>query len=189
MKCTIDTCDRDAVARGWCVNHYYAWRKHGDPRKVIVKQHHGKSLRERFDIYTKRGEGCWLWIGYLDPHGYGRLNVGNRPRLAHRISYELHFGNLPADKVLCHKCDNPRCVNPEHLFLGTQADNVADMENKGRARKRGLKGSQHGRALLTEAQVLAIRASKLSTKRLAEMYGVTVRAIQDVRGGKSWKHI
>lgn len=187
--CTVKGCREPHLARGYCVNHYYAWRKHGDPTKVVLKQHHGKTLKERCEIYTKKGPGCWEWTGYKDPNGYGRLNVKNIPVLAHRVSYEQNVGSIPEGKVLCHTCDNPGCVNPAHLFIGEQADNVADMQQKGRSRKRGLRGSQHNMAVLTEPQVRAIRASDLPARHFAELYDVSTTTIYDVRNRRIWTHI
>lgn len=187
--CVVGSCDGFAIAHGLCSRHYQAWRKYGDPNHVVLKQHHGKTLKERVEIYTQRGRGCWTWTGHKDPNGYGRLNVKNKPMLAHRLSYEVHVGPIPAGKVLCHRCDNPSCVNPAHLMVGEQADNVADMARKGRARKKGLKGSAHHQALLTEELVRTIRASDLSARELSESLGVSKTAIYEVRSRRTWKHI
>jgi hypothetical protein len=189
MICTVAHCERKAVAKGLCVNHYRALRLYGDPLGGVQKQHHGLTLRERFDTYTKRADGCWEWLGYRDPNGYGRLNVGGRPILASRVSYLLHYGDVPGGKYVCHKCDNPPCVNPEHLFLGTQADNVADMQAKGRARKRGLPGVSHHAAKLTDDRVRAIRSSDASDAALAKEFGVTRATIHAVRHRRTWTHV
>lgn len=189
MKCTIGHCNREAVARGFCTNHYYAFRKHGDPLKLVQKQHHGLTLTERFWQYVNKQDGCWNWLSYKDPNGYGRINYDGKPYLAHRLSYQINCGEIPVGKVICHRCDNPSCVNPEHLFLGEQADNVADMHNKGRARKRGQLGTEHHASKLSEKDIPAIRASTSSVAALAEEYGVSRPTIHAIRVGKTWRHV
>jgi hypothetical protein len=166
-----------------------AFKRHGDPTKVIQKQYHGLTLRQRFDVYTRKKPGCWDWVGYRDPNGYGRIDVDDRPMLAHRLAYLVHYGSIPGGKNVLHKCDNPQCVNPEHLFLGTQADNVRDMHEKGRARKRALRGPEHGMAKLNEKKVRAIRAWQGPLKDIAAQYGITATTACDVRKRKTWKHI
>lgn len=189
MKCTISHCSRDAIARGLCVNHYYAFRKYGDPLKVVQKQYHGLTLKERFERYVIKRDGCWEWSGSTDARGYCRLNVNGTPQLAHRISFRLHFGDFPDEMTICHKCDNPTCTNPEHLFLGTQATNVADMHQKGRARKRGKKGDDHHAAKLTDADVRLIRSSSEPTTALATRFNVSRPTIHAILVGKTWTHV
>lgn len=96
---------------------------------------------ERFAV-PEPNTGCWLWIGAVDPHGYGVLSVRNKIRFAHRASWEAHRGIIPSGMVVMHKCDNPPCVNPAHLAVGTQDENMADMARKGRVR-RGSRSKNH----------------------------------------------
>lgn len=140
-------------------------------RKVVV------------DIQT----GCWLWQGALDSGGYGLQSVDNRNRKAHRVSWELHRDPIPDGACCLHKCDVPRCVNPDHLFLGSKADNNADMAAKGR--HGALRGEGHYRAKLTKDAVLMIRCSPLSKRKLAKLYGVSTTAIYFARTYKSWRHV
>jgi predicted DNA-binding protein (UPF0251 family) len=189
MKCSLPYCEKDAIARGYCVNHYYAFRKHGHPEAIKLKQYHGLTLAERFERYVVKREGCWDWESAKDPNGYGRLNVKGYPELAHRISYKIHFGTIPKGMAVCHKCDNPSCTNPDHLFLGTQADNVADMHKKDRARKRGMKGTDHHSVKLTDDAVRAIRASDASDSQLAKEHNVSRATIHSIRSYRSWKHL
>lgn len=99
---------------------------------------HRSDARVRFEErhVTVPEAGCWIWIGRCKASGYGRIGIGrNRQFMAHRVSWELHRGPIPAGKYVCHKCDTPACVNPDHLFLGSAEDNAKDRESKARAAK------------------------------------------------------
>lgn len=138
--------------------------------------------------------GCWLWSG---PIGSGRPRMmphrGEHDRLAYRISYELLVGEIPPGRVLCHRCDQPLCVNPSHLFVGSQTDNIADMWRKGRGNKSGLrrhgKGSSHTFAKLTEDDVRAIRADPSSLRAIAVAYGISKTTASYIRRRKTWSHV
>lgn len=132
--------------------------------------------------------GCWEWAGVRDTKdGYGVINIKGRSgrTRAHRFSYEMHKGEIPEGLVVRHKCDNPCCVNPDHLELGTHADNTADSVSKGRH----VHGEKMHTAKLTEQDVLDIRGSSLSSKELALKYGVDSTNIWCIRAGKTWKHL
>lgn len=187
MKCRVEYCDRESIARGCCHRHYRALTLYGDPTAVRQKQHHGLSLKERFYQYVKQGDGCWRWLSYVDPQGYGRLNIDGKPILASRLSYLLHHGDIPNGKVVCHKCDNPTCVNPKHLFIGSQADNMADMIEKGRDRHKCLSGVQHHRAKLDPERASAIRASDEPTAVLARRYNISRATVHSIKTGRTWK--
>lgn len=124
----------------------------------------------------KSGE-CWEWTGSTGSHGYGQIKWGARPKLAHRISWEMHHGRPPCACVL-HTCDNRKCVNPAHLFDGTNADNMGDKAKKGRAAKK-----------LNAATVLEIRKSKVGIATLGRKYGVAKQTIWDIRKGITWQHV
>lgn len=132
--------------------------------------------------------GCWIYKGATDRRGYGRPATwqDGKPRryYAHRRSYEIHNGPIPAGMLVLHKCDNPPCCNPEHLFLGTDADNHRD---------KALKGRTHD-ALLTNDQAREIKAALATPKRglqreLADKYGVTLQTISGINRGKSYRHV
>lgn len=130
--------------------------------------------------------GCWEWSA-SKRQGYGKIKVDGKYIGAHRVSYAIHRGVIPSGMHVCHQCDNRACINPEHLFLGTNADNMADRDAKGRGVI--FRGENHGSSKLAEADVLAIRASKLSQRKLAAIYGVSGRYISSVRTGKNWAHL
>jgi len=129
--------------------------------------------------------GCWLWDGAVSDKGYGNIKISGNVAKAHRISYECFVGFIPTGSLVCHKCDTPLCVNPDHLFIGTSKDNSDDKINKGRDNKAS--GSRHGRAKLTEAQVIDIRASKLPHRKIAAQYGVARSTIWNILNGSHWK--
>jgi hypothetical protein len=134
--------------------------------------------------------GCWIWTANKNNKGYGKLRVGDEKQYAHRVAYELYRGPIPKGIVVCHRCDNPACVNPDHLFLGTQAENIADMMVKGRQRLTERRGTCNGNSKLSEADVVAIRsAENLKLRELAAHYGVTPTLISYIRRGKNWSHV
>lgn len=146
------------------------------------------TLEERFwDKVDKRGpDDCWEWQGSMT-RGYGMIRVGKGTQRAHRVSWEMANGPIPEGMNVLHHCDNPSCVNPAHLFLGTQADNVHDMQAK--ERKADLHGKRNGRARLTEQDVYKIREmikQGISQRVIAKEYGVTFQEIGNINTGVSW---
>lgn len=143
----------------------------------------------------KLANGCWEWTGSRSTAGYGTFGVTTeRTTTAHRFSWEIHNGPIPRGLFVCHSCDNPPCVNPAHLFLGTATDNNADMRAKGRGCDPPRKaGEHHHRALLTSAQVTEIRRRyipRVVTRRmLAEEFGVSVATIKAVIDGRNWREV
>jgi hypothetical protein len=131
--------------------------------------------------------GCWLWTGTGTVGGYGTFYFKKAKRLAHRVSWILHNGEIPDGLYVCHKCDVRCCVNPNHLFLGTHKENAEDMVRKGRAR--GARGEAHFRSKLTRQQVIAIRLSTKSAHELASEFGVSPTNIWGIRGGNTWRHL
>lgn len=141
--------------------------------------------RDYFEArHVKTASGCWEWTGQIRDSGYGAAYRGGRPMRAHRFSWAIHHGD-PGELMVCHRCDNRRCVNPGHLFLGTRRDNIADMVAKGRQNQ----GSRNGLAVLTEVAVKDIRASGDSYKVLAAKHGVSVSTIEAVRSRRTWRHV
>lgn len=132
--------------------------------------------------------GCWLSLD--KPHGgmgYGRIMFHQQKILAHRLSWIAYHGEIPEGLNVLHQCDTPACVNPDHLFLGTNADNNRDRDNKGR--QVTLRGEKNGNSKLKPHQVLEIRQSSLSQRKLAEQYGVDQALIYNIRKRLTWTHI
>ncbi len=158
---------------------------------------HG-SLPVRFWAKVVKAEGgCWLWTGSTKG-GYGVVTFGRRKRIpAHRVSWELTRGPIPDGLCVLHNCpggDNPRCVNPDHLFVGTRGDNNADREAKGRGKVRLIdnRGERNGQAVLTPAVVKMIRsdaAQGVSPARLAGECGAAVGTVRNVIARRTWRHV
>lgn len=148
-----------------------------------------RALGDRFWEKVELTPGCWLWTGYRDRRGYGTITVDRKVTRAHRLSYEMAVGAVPDGQWVLHTCDNPSCVRPDHLFLGTHADNMADASRKGRMPGGHLAGQDHPHAKLTNAQAAEIRAlcaSGAKRVHLARLYGVSRDAIQKIVNGVSY---
>jgi hypothetical protein len=134
--------------------------------------------------------GCWLWCGCVNRSGYGVVRWHGHARLAHRVSYEQAHGAPPSrDKMVCHSCDNPACVNPAHLFVGTAADNSADMARKGRSRNAVRLGPDHHLAKLTPDRVRAIRADARQQDLIAADHGVSQVTVSRIKRNLIWRHV
>lgn len=132
--------------------------------------------------------GCWIWVGHVNENGYGRIRRGGKnvfKEYAHRFSYRTYKGEIPDGMCVCHKCDTPSCVNPDHLFLGTLLDNNSDMI----AKKRNSVGETHKSAKLSEAAVISIRLSTESGAEMARKFGISRCYANAVRRGAGWQHL
>jgi hypothetical protein len=148
----------------------------------------------RFWRHVEKTDGCWLWTGKANVSGYGVINLNTRTMFAHRFLWTETHGPIPDGLYLCHHCDTPRCVNPAHLFLGTQKDNMQDYARKGlwKPRERQPRGSTVKTSKLTESQVKEIRFKSIhghSYATLAAEYGVTSVNIGYIVRGKAWRHV
>lgn len=150
-------------------------------------------LEERFWNNVKKTDSCWIWTGSRKTFGYGQISSGPRGKSknfgAHRLCWIIHFGKIPPHLHVCHTCDNPICVNPKHLFLGTNLDNIADCI----AKKRNPHGEKHGMSFLKEKDVKEIRnlykSGNYTQREIATIYNVTRYTISDIILKRSWRHI
>lgn len=145
-----------------------------------------KPVYDRLMAKVTKTDDCWLFTGSKSPFGHGQImefvNGKKRLSMAHRVSWEFHFGAIPRGLCILHKCDVPNCVNPDHLFIGTKLQNMQDMRNKGR-QKYGRKSSN---AKLTEQDVDYIRTSDLKQQELANMFNVSQPLISEIKSLKRW---
>lgn len=147
-----------------------------------------KPYWKRFFEKVKQGPGCWEWAGAIGTHGYGRFGINNKTFQAHRVSYEMFYHKIYFKELhVCHTCDNRKCVNPKHLFLGTKQDNVTDCVSK----QRHIYGERSSLAKLTLNEVKEIRHKyknkELTQCELAELYGTTGPNISHIVNYKSWR--
>lgn len=146
-------------------------------------------------VFIKTPKGCWEIISHKPDSGTGYIRIRRGPKRhhLHRLSYESFMGAIPFDLCVLHKCDNKICINPEHLFCGTQTDNHKDMHSKGRAKGMFKKGSQHPNSKLTEEDVIRIRhyyrTGKYNQVQLASIYSTNDSSISMIINGKQWKHV
>jgi len=166
-------------------------KKPGVPRKNQV---------DKFWENVTKTNGCWLWEGHTSHNGYGRLHIyiNDKRKIvpAHRLSWEIHNGPVPKGILVLHKCDNPPCVNPDHLFLGTNKDNTQDSLMKGRAcltNCKPQKGEKNGSAILNENMVESVRYQRknynYTFKELAGLFNISPSQIANIIHGRSWRNI
>jgi len=192
--CCIKGCEDKVLALGLCNKHWRRNKLYGSP--VALKSHsglfRGMAAEDRFDMqYKVADSGCWEWTASKDRDGYGifRGEVNEQYlRKAHRFSWALaNRKQIPSDMVVCHSCDNPSCVNPAHLWLGSMAENQQDKWSKGRGGI--LKGDELPQAKLTEQQALSILKDPRPYTAIAADYGITIMTISDIKCRRSWSHL
>ncbi len=184
-NCELPGCHRRHYARGYCEKHYQRLSTRG---AATSDAGHHEPFEVRFWFRVKKTITCWEWIGPTY-RGYGRLWHRGKTIRAHRASWVIHHGDIPHGMFVCHRCDNPKCVNPDHLFLGTHRDNIDDKVRKGRCARLDRRGEKGGNAKLAVEDVLRIRRKLRPQKELAVEYGVDPSTISDIQRRKTWTNI
>jgi len=172
--------------------------KKGTPWSAARRAAGIRTIPQRFWSKVIIGDGCWSWKGYSNTNSKGERSYGvleiitdgvRKTHYAHRLSWTIHHGQIPDGLFVCHKCDNPQCVNPSHLFLGTCADNSRDMVSKGR----GQRGVDFKWAKLNADSVLEIRKvyaeGSATMQALSDRFSVSISQIHRVISGNGWKHV
>lgn len=194
--CILDGCDKYRQGQGYCTSHYTRFRKYGDPLGGLPGRL--STAIESFNYYVimaQQDDDCWGWRGSFcgrHPHNYGVFSTQKIKYKAHRFSYTEYVGEIPDGYEVCHTCDNTLCSNPKHLFIGTHADNMQDMKEKGRRKNINI-GDKNGRALLTLDQAITIKESYTGRRgeiiELASLFDVDVQVIGRLLRGNTWKQL
>lgn len=190
-QCSANACTRTHYGRGYCFAHYQRAHKGGSVESSKVRpypargpsgqrlNHHGWNQVQRHESLNP----CWEWGGYVMPQGYGLLYVGGRTRRVHRVAFEEWVGPIPDGMIVRHKCDNPPCINPDHLELGTHADNARDRTQ----RDRSLRGESNPGCTISDADVAAIRSrfseGNVSRSELAKDFGIHLSTVCRIING------
>ena len=153
------------------------------------------TLLERFErrYIPEPNSGCWLWLGAIGcEDDRGLISVNGGPIAAHRVAWLLYCGEIPKGMRVLHTCDVPSCVNPDHLWLGSQWDNINDCKKKGRFKPptdHSFPGERHGNSKLTDENILEMRTGALSNKEYAQKFDIDRRYVSRIRTGRAWKHL
>lgn len=186
-RCSDPSCDRPAKAKGMCGMHYM--REVNRENGVPVRPTRGLTLAERLEFYCGEPNlnGCIEWQGSINKYGYGLTNINRKTVTAHRAMYALKVGPIPDGAFLLHTCDNPKCVNPEHLVIGDTNQNMADMVTKGRQYKPV--GSMNNMSKITEKEALEIFNGDGCFQDIADAYGISRSTVSMIKSGKRWAHV
>lgn len=187
--CSVDGCKSKAVKRGLCDKHYFRLQKYGDPEKCMFERDDPEKIniinRIRKNCIVSKKTGCWEWQKYRNKAGYGRVTYKGEKWSVHRLSYTEFVGEVPEDTLVLHKCDNPCCCNPEHLYIGNHTDNIRDVYIRDRRDK-----NSHNEIIdkYTAIQIFGLLGEK-SNKEIAEIVGVSPQSVERIRRKKTHRNI
>jgi len=183
--CSVAGCTGKTYALGYCRLHYGRFNRTG------LTDNPTRTPEQRFEAKVDRSGDCHVWTGSKTPDGYGNFHLDGKLEKAHRYAYRLAHGKFEEVWFVCHTCDNPSCVNPDHLFLGTQTHNMRDMISKGR--QNSTAGSRNGRAKLDENAIRKVRqfhkSGEMTTRELAREFGTGQTTIAEIVANKTWRHV
>ena len=195
IPCSVPSCNNPSAKRGWCNGHYLRWYRHGDLRETEPIgeaepiMHTLETIGPLFwDQTETMPDGCIRWTGATTTAGYGRIQFSRKEWYAHRLAWTLTYGEIPAGMEICHRCDVPGCVNPDHLFLGNHTENMRDARRKGRLAT----GDRHPGAKLTADEVREVRARRMAgetTTSLAAAFGATTATISRITTGQAYRNV
>lgn len=193
--CLVENCHKERRSRGYCSMHYARLMRRGSVHTVLTnydKPPKYSSLRQYIESSYKinSDNNCWEWLRSFKKEGYGNAWWNNKNEIAHRLSWICYQGHIPNELNVLHKCDNRKCINPDHLFLGTSLDNNRDRKRKGR--NANTKGERNPFAKLTEIQVRDI-LNRLNNREkgrhIAKLYNVSEDTICKIKTGKNWSYL
>lgn len=186
-RCSVLGCEAEYYGATFCKNHHqWHWKRGLLPQPILMTTAEKLRSYAEVDVNT----GCWIWQRCVNNKGYGRVALAGTDMFAHRASYECFVGSIASGLEVCHRCDTPPCINPDHLFLGTHAENMRDSSNKGRTWKGGGgSGLKHTRAALTAEEVRFVRSSPLSPQRLAPIVGASWMTIHRCKRRETYRDV
>lgn len=187
--CKVKNCDNNVMvkSRQLCSKHYQKWWVYGDENYMSkwVPLEYGPEERLHFFGWDVNESGCWEWLGRLNFDGYGVLKIRQKTVRAYRVAYECWVGPIASGNVIMHSCDNRKCINPEHLSQGTQAENVADAVSKDRMRGGGTKWTEEQ---IAEAKSM-FRSGEFSKTQIERHFGMSGGTMTRVMQGKYWRRV
>ena len=182
--CSVEGCQKIAKAKGFCIQHYKCWHRLGKPvpdRPTF----HGTEI-ERLEHYTdKKGhDDCWLWLSNKDKDGYGTMRSGSKNKRAHRVAYEHYIGKIPKGKLVLHSCNNPSCVNPNHLRVGVHNDNMRDRFKAGNYTA----SEKHPNSKFSNKIVEKVRVSVGSYAKIGKLFNMSATQVGNIKRGDQRKN-
>lgn len=191
--CTAESCARSQQAKGFCIKHYNRWRRTGNPNQARRMMPRGSTLHHRIEAQRTAGspDSCWEWEGTIHHSGYGHMQVDGVQKSAHIWAYIDANGPIPEGQMVLHSCDNRRCVNPNHLRLGSHQDNMDDKVERDRCSR--LMGELGPSRKITESDAVEIiqryATESISSAALGRDYGISPSQVQFIVNGKRWPHL